>query len=56
MSFILSGRKSHKRVLSNEVTASVHTYNITLAAVWRMNCRIAGVEIGKLTAKLFAAD
>lgn len=56
LSFILSGRKSHRRVLSSGVAESVYIQNTTLTAVWRMNCGIARVELGKLTAKLFVVD
>lgn len=56
LSFILSGRKSHRRALSSELAESVYIQNSTPAAVWRMNCAIARVELGKLTAKLFIVD
>lgn len=56
LSFIASGRKSHRRALGSGLTESVYIQNTTLAAVWRMNCGIARVELGKLTAKLCIVD
>lgn len=56
LSSTLSGRKSHNRVLSSGVTGSVYIYCIVLTAVWRMNCRIISIAIGKLIEKLFVVD